>query len=128
MAHVAHTDHPAATQGLVPEALLTLTDKAVEMVKQTMTRDGLGGDYGMRVRVEGGGCSGFQYALNFDNAVKDDDRVIEQDGVRVFVDAMSGEYLKGMTIDYVAGLHGAGFKFLNPQAKSTCGCGSSFSV
>lgn len=117
--------HPAA-EG--PEQFVALTPKAVEMVKDTIKRDGLGDDYGLRVGVVGGGCSGFQYSLTFDNVVKPGDEVIERDGVRLFVDEMSAQYLKGITIDYVSGLHGAGFKFLNPNATRTCGCGSSFAV
>ena len=121
----AHTTPPIVADGA---PIVSLTDKAVEMVKQGLAREGLGSDYGLRVGVVGGGCSGFQYSLNFDNQAKPDDRVLEQNGVRVFVDEMSVQYLAGITIDYVSGLHGAGFKFLNPNAARTCGCGSSFSA
>jgi iron-sulfur cluster assembly accessory protein len=77
--------------------------------------------------VLGGGCSGFQYAMDFEKEPRPDDLTIEQDGIKVFVDPMSNMYLQGVTVDYVTGLQGAGFKFNNPNAKSTCGCGSSFS-
>lgn len=107
------------------ENLLTLTEKAVEMVKDAMQREGLAG-YGIRIGVMGGGCSGFQYSMDFENAPKDGDITLEQDGLKLFVDAMSSMYLQGVTVDYVVGLQGAGFKFNNPNAKSTCGCGSSF--
>jgi iron-sulfur cluster assembly accessory protein len=107
------------------ENLLNLTAKAVEMVKDAMQREGLAG-YGIRVGVQGGGCSGFQYSMDFENAPKDGDITLEQDGLKLYVDAMSSMYLQGVTVDYVVGLQGAGFKFLNPNAKSTCGCGSSF--
>jgi iron-sulfur cluster assembly accessory protein len=107
------------------ENLLTLTDKAVEMVKDAMQREGLTG-YGIRIGVMGGGCSGFQYSMDFENAPKDGDITVEQDGLKLYVDAMSSMYLQGVTVDYVVGLQGAGFKFNNPNAKSTCGCGSSF--
>jgi iron-sulfur cluster insertion protein len=107
--------------------LLTLTESAAEMAKAAMQREGLK-DAALRVAVVGGGCSGFQYSLNFDQTPRPDDAVFEQDGVRVFVDSTSAQYLRGVTIDYVNGLHGAGFKFINPNASRTCGCGSSFSA
>ena len=109
------------------ENLLNLTEKAVEMVKDAMQREGLAG-YGIRIGVMGGGCSGFQYSMDFENAPKDGDITLEQDGLKLFVDAMSSMYLQGVTVDYVVGLQGAGFKFNNPNAKSTCGCGSSFTA
>lgn len=102
-----------------------LTDKAAEMVKATMQKEGVAG-YGLRVGVVGGGCSGFQYHLAFEENAGSDDTVYEQHGVRIFVDAASQSHLNGVTLDYVTGLHGAGFKFLNPNASRTCGCGSSF--
>jgi iron-sulfur cluster insertion protein len=105
-----------------------LTESAAEMAKVARQREGLGADHGLRVAVVGGGCSGFQYSLSFDAQPRPDDTVIEQHGVRLFVDATSAPYLKGMIIDYVSGLHGAGFKFINPNATRTCGCGSSFSA
>jgi iron-sulfur cluster assembly accessory protein len=107
------------------ENFVTLTEKAVEMVKDAMQREGLTG-HGIRIGVMGGGCSGFQYSMDFETAAKDGDVTLEQDGIRLFVDAMSSMYLQGVTVDYVVGLQGAGFKFNNPNAKSTCGCGSSF--
>lgn len=103
-----------------------LTAKAVEMVKQAMQQEGLAG-YGIRVGVMGGGCAGFQYSMDFEQAAKDGDLTFEQDGVKLYVDPMSSMYLQGVTIDYVVGLQGAGFKFTNPNARTTCGCGSSFS-
>jgi len=111
-----------------PETLtLTLTKGAAEMAKAAMQREGLV-EHALRVAVVGGGCSGFQYSLSFDRSPRTDDVVVEQNGVRLFVDSTSLPYLQGMTIDYVSGLHGAGFKFLNPNATRTCGCGSSFSA
>lgn len=104
-----------------------LTPKAVDMAKKALSKDGLEG-FGLRVGVIGGGCSGMSYNLNFDDKIKPDDVVFEVGGLRVMVDEPSLQYLKGMTIDYVSGLHGAGFKFLNPNATRTCGCGSSFAV
>ena len=106
---------------------LSVTPAAAEMAKVAMQREGLK-DTNLRVSVVGGGCSGFQYSLSFDDTVRPDDAVIEQNGVRVLVDSVSAPYLQGTTIDYVSGLHGAGFKFINPNATRTCGCGSSFSA
>ncbi len=120
--------HPVhASTATDREALLQLTEAAVEKVKAAMQREGLT-EHGLRVSVVGGGCSGFQYSLGFDSTARADDTVIEQGGVRLYVDSTSAQYLHGMTIDYVTGLHGAGFKFLNPNATRTCGCGSSFSA
>lgn len=104
-----------------------LTAKAVEMIKDAMEREGLQG-FGIRVGVQGGGCSGFQYSMDFEKEQKPDDIAFSQEGVTLYVDAMSSMYLQGVTVDYVVGLQGAGFKFNNPNAKTTCGCGSSFSA
>jgi iron-sulfur cluster assembly accessory protein len=97
------------------------------MLKVAMEREGARG-HGLRVGVVGGGCSGFQYNLAFEPEPNADDTVFEQSGVRIFVDQTSQPHLQGMTLDYVTGLHGAGFKFLNPNATRTCGCGSSFAT
>jgi len=105
---------------------ISLTPKAVEMVKDAMARENLQG-YGIRIGVVGGGCSGFQYSMDFENQAHDGDMAFEQDGVKLFVDPMSSMYLTGVTVDYVVGLQGAGFKFINPNARNTCGCGQSFS-
>ena len=107
--------------------MITLTDKAAEKVKEIRESEGLGAQ-GLRVRVIGGGCAGFQYDLYFEEAPTDLDENFESHGVKLYVDPLSYQYLDGTEIDYVEGLHGAGFKFVNPQAKSTCGCGSSFSA
>lgn len=105
---------------------IALTPKAVEMIRSAMAQEGLQ-DHGIRVGVVGGGCSGFQYSMDFDKGANDGDLTFEQEGIKFFVDPMSSMYLQGVTIDYVQGLQGAGFKFENPNAKQTCGCGSSFS-
>jgi iron-sulfur cluster assembly accessory protein len=104
-----------------------LTPKAIEMVRKMQAKEGLGADHGMRIGVVGGGCSGFQYSLKFDTR-QDGDRVTDFGGVLVFVDEISLPYIAGTTLDYVEGLHGAGFRFDNPRASHTCGCGSSFSA
>lgn len=107
--------------------LLHFTEKAIAQVKVAMQREGALG-HGLRVGVRGGGCSGWEYQMALAERPVPGDVVLEFGGVRVFVDQASQPFLRGVTIDYVSGLHGAGFKFLNPNASRTCGCGSSFSV
>lgn len=111
-----------------PEGPVAVTPKAVEMVKQTRQQEGIDASYGLRVAVRGGGCSGFEYALDFEEGARENDVVLEYDGLTVYVDPLSARYLKGTVIDYVFGMEGAGFKFRNPNAVGTCGCGSSFAV
>ncbi len=124
----AHEHAGDATQGAEGEAApLVLTESAATAARSAMQREGVT-DAALRVSVLGGGCSGFQYNLGFDQEIRGDDVVLQQHGVRVVVDATSFPYLRGMTLDYVNSLHGAGFKFLNPNATRTCGCGSSFSA
>lgn len=118
-------DPGAAPQEEFP---VLLTPKAAEMVKITREQEGIDPTHALRVAVRGGGCSGFEYALDFDNETREDDWVYEQNGVTVHIDAVSARYLEGTTIDYVMGMAGAGFKFNNPKARGTCGCGSSFTV
>jgi iron-sulfur cluster insertion protein len=107
--------------------MITLTEKAASKVKEIRDTENLG-EQGLRLRVIGGGCSGFQYDLFFEDEVNDMDEQFESAGIRLYVDMISHQYLDGVEVDYVEGLHGAGFKFLNPNAKSTCGCGSSFNA
>jgi iron-sulfur cluster assembly accessory protein len=104
-----------------------LTASAITKVKEIMaTQDPL--PAGLRIGVVGGGCSGFQYSMSFENQAGMMDKIVKFDDLKVFVDATSAMYLNGCTVDYVETLEAAGFKFENPQVKSTCGCGSSFSV
>ncbi len=98
------------------------------MVKITREQEGIDATHGLRIAVRGGGCSGFEYALDFENEARENDWIYEQNGLTIYVDAVSARYLEGTTVDYVMGMAGAGFKFLNPQAKGSCGCGSSFTV
>jgi iron-sulfur cluster assembly accessory protein len=119
---------PTPEPSPVPAIGLSLTPKAVEMVRHTRQQEGLDETDGLRVAVMGGGCSGFQYALDFDKEPRPTDQVYDYDGLRVFVDPVSARYLRGTVIDYVLGMQGAGFKFQNPNAVGSCGCGSSFSV
>jgi iron-sulfur cluster assembly accessory protein len=111
-----------------PERPVTLTDKAVRMIKLTREEEGMEETAGLRVAVRGGGCSGFEYALDFETEARDDDFVYQQGDLTVYVDGISARYLEGTKIDYVMGAQGAGFKFDNPKAAGSCGCGSSFSV
>ncbi len=111
-----------------PAPIVVLTAKAVEMIKLTRSQEGMDESYGLRVAVMGGGCSGFQYALDFEQEARETDESFEVDGLRVFVDPVSARYLEDVVIDYVFGMNGAGFKFNNPKATGTCGCGSSFAV
>src|SRR4030088_736873 len=109
-----------------PPAAVQLTDKAAAMVKETVGREGWRAS-GLRVAVVGGGCSGFQYSLDIEKDERPGDMVFEVQGVKCFVDPMSSMYLLG--VDYVEGQFGqSGFSFKNPNAKHTCGCGSSFSA
>lgn len=110
------------------EPVITLTTQAVKAVKDVRAREGRPDGHVLRVSVVGGGCSGFSYQLGFDEQPQAEDRVIELDGVRVAVDPTSAQYLAGTQIDYVSSLTGGGFKFSNPKATHTCGCGSSFSA
>jgi iron-sulfur cluster assembly accessory protein len=111
-----------------PHAPVKLTDRAAAMVKETIERENLQGS-GLRVAVVGGGCSGFQYSLDLEQNERPGDLVLDVKGVRCFVDPMSSMYLMGVEVDYVEGQFGqSGFSFKNPNAKHTCGCGSSFSA
>ena len=107
------------------EQLVRITPLAAEKVNEIRKAEGIEDDMALRLRVVGGGCSGFSYDLYFDPK-NDMDRELTSNGVRIVVDQMSLMYLVGTEIDYVEGLAGAGFKFHNPNVKSTCGCGSSF--
>ena len=108
--------------------MITLTDKGAEKVREFLSgQAAVAATAGLRVGVRGGGCSGFQYALAFDEQ-RDDDTVFEDQGIRLLVDRASLPYVKGSVIDFVDGLQGAGFKVDNPNVIAACGCGSSFRV
>lgn len=111
----------------VKKAPVTLTPTAIAKVKEIMAQQDPV-PTGLRVGVVGGGCSGFSYSMQFENGAGAMDKVFDFDGLKVYVDATSLMYLDGATVDYVETLEGAGFKFDNPNVKSTCGCGSSFSA
>ena len=108
-------------------APLVFTDSAADKVRQLIEEEG-NAELKLRVFVQGGGCSGFQYGFTFDEETNEDDTVMEKNGVRLLIDAMSYQYLVGAEIDYTDGLEGAQFVIKNPNATTTCGCGSSFSV
>ena len=108
-------------------APLVFTDSAANKVKQLIDEEG-NADLKLRVFVSGGGCSGFQYGFTFDETQNEDDTVMQKNGVTLLIDAMSYQYLVGAEIDYTSGVEGEQFVIKNPNATSTCGCGSSFSA
>jgi iron-sulfur cluster assembly accessory protein len=116
--------NPEVTTKAAP---ISLTPNAIAKVKEIMAQQNPV-PAGLRVGVVGGGCSGFSYSMSFENAAGMMDKTFDMDGLKVYVDATSVMYLNGCRVDYVETLEGAGFKFENPNVKSTCGCGSSFSV
>ena len=118
---------PTAPEMKPKAAPISLTTSAVAKVKEIMAQQNPV-PAGLRVGVQGGGCSGFSYAMSFENSAGMMDKTFDMDGLKVYVDATSIMYLNGCIVDYVETLEGAGFKFENPNVKSTCGCGSSFSV
>ncbi|AYF45959.1 MULTISPECIES: HesB/IscA family protein [Halobacteriovorax] len=108
--------------------LLNVTSKALGQIKNIFESENRSKtDFGLRLGVIGGGCSGLSYNIDFD-APKDSDNIIEMDGVKILIDPKSSIYLSGITLDFKDGLNGKGFVFENPNAKNTCGCGESFSV
>jgi len=105
---------------------VNITDAAFAQVKDIITNDSDLAGVSLRVFVQGGGCSGMEYGFTFDTEINDDDFTFEQQGVKVLIDSMSMTYLAGATINYIEDLQGSRFSIDNPQAQSTCGCGSSF--
>lgn len=110
------------------ESEITITEKAISEIKKIMEENSVPAEYGLRIGVKGGGCSGYTYSLGFDPETREGDTIIEQNGIRLFVDGKSLFYLSGTQLDYSSGLNGKGFIFNNPNATKTCGCGESFSV
>ena len=107
--------------------MLQVTEKAKQKVNEIIASENKTGQ-GLRVQVVGGGCSGFQYGLTFAEGGGPTDLIVDCGTFKVFVDPVSSQYLDAATVDYIDGLNGSGFKIENPEAKSTCGCGSSFNV
>lgn len=112
-----------------PTVTLNVTESAATEIKKFMAgEEGLPETSGLRVRVVPGGCSGFQYSLNIEEDSKQGDFILDEHGVRLFVDMFSAQYLNGVEIDYVTGVMGSGFTFKNPNATGSCGCGTSFTA
>ena len=107
---------------------VAITEKAAEKIKYFAAKDGITENVGLRVAVKGGGCSGLTYDLTITNEERETDKVVEQYGVKVMVDKKSYIYLVGTQLDFSDGLNGKGFSFTNPNAKKSCGCGTSFSI
>ncbi|HBH22538.1 MAG TPA: iron-sulfur cluster assembly accessory protein [Cytophagales bacterium] len=108
--------------------MIKVTDKAKARIMELRNEEGHSDKHNVRVSVKGGGCSGLMYDLDFDDQLKDDDKVYEDKGVKIIVDKKSLLYLLGTTLEFSDGLNGKGFQFINPNASRTCGCGESFAV
>src|SRR5437763_10347188 len=120
------TAEPAKT---APAKGLQVTDRAIEKIRSAMAKQAVSAEQGgLRVGVQGGGCSGLSYNIRFDSQPRERDRVYDFEGVRVFVDPKSFIYLHGMVLDYEETLMKQGFNFVNPNSSKSCGCGSSFSA
>ena len=117
--------HPSGTY--IAPAMITITEKAAAKVREIATAESLDGQ-GLRLRVVGGGCAGFTYDLYFEDKITEMDETFECNGVKLYVDPLSFQYLEATEIDFVESEHGSGFKFNNPNVKGSCGCGSSFSA
>jgi iron-sulfur cluster assembly protein len=111
-----------------PTTLIALTERAAAKIKELMNEEPAGEAEVLRVAVQGGGCSGFEYALGFDRGAQDGDHEIESHGVTVVIDPFSAPYLSGATIDFLSSIQEAGFKIDNPNVSASCGCGHSFQV
>lgn len=127
----ANTTSTGTTSGapMAPAMSLIVTEPAATEIKKFMSsEEGLPETAGLRVRVVPGGCSGFQYSLNIEEESRQGDFILNEHGVRLFVDMFSAQYLNGVQIDYVSGVMGSGFTFTNPNATGSCGCGTSFTA
>lgn len=110
------------------EAPVIFSDSAAQKVKNLIAEEDSQSELMLRVFIQGGGCSGFQYGFTFDESEKDGDTIVIKNGVKLLIDPMSFQYLSGAEIDYSEGIEGSQFVIRNPNASTTCGCGSSFSV
>ena len=128
-ANPATTTPAPSAAPMAPAVNLSVTQPAAEEIKKFMSgEEGLPETAGLRVRVVPGGCSGFQYSLNIEEESRQGDFILDEKGVRLFVDMFSAQYLNGVEIDYVTNMMGSGFTFTNPNATGSCGCGSSFTA
>jgi iron-sulfur cluster assembly accessory protein len=130
-ANTANTTSTGTTGNapVAPAMTLIVTEPAAAEIKKFMaSEEGLPETSGLRVRVVPGGCSGFQYSLNIEEESRQGDFILNEHGVRLFVDMFSAQYLNGVQIDYVSGVMGSGFTFTNPNATGSCGCGTSFTA
>lgn len=115
-------------EGITKTQEIMVSDKAAKEIKRIMKENNIPDDYGLRIAVKGGGCSGLTYSLGFDQTLKENDTLIEANDIKIFVDGKSLFYLMGTELDFSDGLNGRGFIFNNPNATKTCGCGESFGV
>ena len=128
-ANPATTTPAPSAAPTAPAVNLGVTEPAANEIKKFMSsEEGLPETAGLRVRVVPGGCSGFQYSLNIEEESRQGDFILDEKGVRLFVDMFSAQYLNGVEIDYVTNMMGSGFTFTNPNATGSCGCGSSFTA
>jgi len=128
-ANPATTTSETTATPTAPTVTLNVTEPAANEIRKFMANEeGLPETAGLRVRVVPGGCSGFQYSLNIEEESRQGDFVLDEKGVRLFVDMFSAQYLNGVQIDYVTNVMGSGFTFTNPNATGSCGCGSSFTA
>jgi len=112
----------------IPDFNFTVTQSAAKRIADIITQQNLSDDHFFRLTVEGGGCSGFQYKMEMDNHLNDDDIIIDQDNTRTVIDDISMEYLQDSTLDFQSSLGGSMMKVINPNASSSCGCGISFDI
>ena len=122
MAETITVTKPEATEEII------ITPKAAQRINETRVENNIPESHGLRVGVKGGGCSGFTYVLGFDAEPRQEDKIIESEGIKIFIDPKSLSYLSGTQLDFQDDLNGKGFVFSNPHATKTCGCGSSFGV
>ena len=108
--------------------MVTLTETAITEVKKFIDAENAGPEAGLRIRVVPGGCSGFSYSMQIEDGPRPGDEILNNEGLKVFVDMFSRQYLEGVQVDYVSSVMGSGFTFNNPNSTGSCGCGSSFSV
>ena len=126
--HIKENSHSSINNKISvnPAENIIITDMAVTKVKELIEKENKGSDFGLRIEVIPGGCSGMSYDMSFDNQQREDDEIIIKDGLKVFIGRESLKFMQGSRIDFVDSLQGTGFKIDNPMATKTCGCGSSF--